>query len=53
MAASFFKRSALCGPTPFKYSIGLLNMETLFVIRNIFTNIRAEKVWTQMVLLIQ
>ncbi|HSQ44734.1 MAG TPA: hypothetical protein VLM16_07035 [Ginsengibacter sp.] len=43
MAASFFKRSARSGPTPFKYSTGLLNMEGLFVIRNIFTNIRAEK----------
>lgn len=44
MAASFFRISALCGPTPFKYSIGLSNMETLFAIRNIFTNIRGEKV---------
>ena len=27
MPASFFKRSAFKGPTPFKYSIGELNME--------------------------
>jgi hypothetical protein len=27
MPASFFKTSALKGPTPFKYSIGLFNME--------------------------
>lgn len=26
MPSSFFSRSARCGPTPFKYSIGLDNM---------------------------
>jgi hypothetical protein len=26
MLSSFFSHSALCGPTPFKYSIGLDNM---------------------------
>jgi len=31
MPASFFKMSARKGPTPFKYSIGLFNMETELV----------------------
>lgn len=26
MPSSFFNRSALCGPTPLRYSIGLANM---------------------------
>ena len=29
MFNSFFSRSARCGPTPFKYSIGLDNMSTV------------------------
>jgi hypothetical protein len=37
--ASFFKRSPLTGPTPFKYSIGLLNMETIFEIIDSFLQI--------------
>lgn len=32
MPNSFLRRSALSGPTPFKYSIGLDNMETVVMI---------------------
>jgi hypothetical protein len=34
--ASFFKMSPLTGPTPFKYSIGLLNMEAKLVMMVLF-----------------
>jgi hypothetical protein len=34
--ASFFKISALKGPTPLRYSMGLDNMETLLVMIHIF-----------------
>ena len=30
MFASFFNRSPLIGPTPFKYSMGFCNMEAVF-----------------------
>ncbi len=45
MPASFLKMSARKGPTPFKYSIGLFNMETelvmiaFFYFLQILTNI--------------
>ena len=33
MPNSFFKRSARKGPTPFKYSIGELNMDAVLLIK--------------------
>lgn len=39
MPSSFFKRSALCGPTPFKYSIGLSNMVAILLMLCFCTNI--------------
>lgn len=37
MAASFFKTSPLAGPTPLRYSIGLFNMETIWLIKSYFS----------------
>jgi len=44
MPNSFFKSSALCGPTPFKYSIGLNNMVAILLIKVIYTNISCTKI---------
>jgi hypothetical protein len=33
MPSSFLKRSALKGPTPFKYSMGELNMDEVVLIK--------------------
>jgi hypothetical protein len=34
MPNSFFKRSAFKGPTPFKYSMGELNMDEVVLIKS-------------------
>jgi hypothetical protein len=40
MLSSFLKRSARKGPTPFKYSIGEANMETVWLIIQQFVEIQ-------------
>ena len=40
MFSSFFSRSALNGPTPFRYSIGLSNMEGADVMFFVYTKIK-------------
>ena len=42
MPSSFFKRSALKLVTPFKYSMGLANMEDSVLIGIVFTNIHGS-----------
>ena len=37
MDNSFFKTSPLAGPTPLRYSIGLFNMETIWLIKFYFS----------------
>lgn len=39
MPSSFFKRSAFSGPTPFRYSMGLNNIEETWLMLFVFTNI--------------
>jgi hypothetical protein len=39
MPSSFFSRSAFSGPTPFKYSIGLSNMEGVGIMFFVLTKI--------------
>jgi len=42
MPSSFFKRSPLKLVTPFKYSMGLANMEETVLMEIVFTNIHAS-----------
>ena len=44
MLSSFFSRSALSGPTPLRYSIGLSNMEGDAVIFSVSTKIKGNEV---------